>query len=158
MVSTNDADTLKQLADPAFNPAQTVLVSDKIPPPQSIPATNSDPGTVEFVSYSPKHIQLRANVKAPAILLQNDHLAPNWQVWVDGRQQPILRCNYLMRGVSLPPGEHLVEFRFEPHLQGLYVSVSALVIALVLVGYLVVSKPQSESLPLPPAEILPPKD
>ena len=43
----------------------------------------------------------------------NDKYDPAWQVLVDGTPAPLLRCNYLMRGVYLPsPGEHTVEFKF----------------------------------------------
>jgi len=149
LVSTNDEATLKQLADPAFDPTQVVLVSDPIRSPQSPPATNQNPGTVEFVSYAPKLVKLRVNVKTPAVLLHNDHLAPNWQVWVDGQKKPILRCNYLMRGVLLETGEHSVEFRFEPHLKGLYVSLAALALGVVLLGFLIVLRPKPEVEPVP---------
>jgi hypothetical protein len=37
-----------------------------------------------------------------------------------------------MRGVHLGPGEHTVEFRFEPPVGALYVSLAACAVALVL--------------------------
>jgi hypothetical protein len=151
LVSTNDGATLKQLADPSFDPAQIVLVANKLPPPQPSAITNQDVGTVEFVSYAPKQIQLRASVKAPAVLLLNDRFTPNWQVLVDGQLQPLLRCNYLMRGVTMSPGEHSVEFRFAPHLKGLYVSLAGLALGLALVGFLIISKPKFEPPPAPSA-------
>ncbi len=58
---------------------------------------------------------------------------------MDGQPAPLLRCNYIMRGVQVAPGEHLVEFRFSPSLTGLYVSVVAEVVALMLLGFLTVN-------------------
>src|SRR5207302_10262922 len=114
--TTNDA-TLAKLADPSFDPAQTLLVNDTIPAPGN---TNATPGTVEFVIYSPKQIDLNVNASTPSVLLLNDKFDPAWKVWVDGKPANLLRCNYLMRGVQVPAGVSKVRFRFEPSLAGLH--------------------------------------
>ena len=123
-VSTNDQETLKALADPAFDPAQKVLVTDLIA--VSNATTNQDLGSVEFVSYRPKHITLQAKTEIPAVLLLNDHYAPNWQAWVDGKQEKLLRCNYIMRGVLCAPGAHKVEFVFKPDNRPFHVTCGAM--------------------------------
>jgi hypothetical protein len=45
-----------------------------------------------------------------------------------------------MRGVFVPAGEHTVEFCYRAPLQWLYVSASAVVIGLLLVGYVAVNR------------------
>ncbi|HXB96247.1 MAG TPA: YfhO family protein, partial [Puia sp.] len=37
-----------------------------------------------------------------------------WEAWVDGKQVPILRTNYVLRGLSLPPGRHIIRMYFRP--------------------------------------------
>jgi len=135
-VNTNDLVNLKTLADLNFDPAKTVLVST---PQKDLPAvaTNENSGTVEFKSYSPKHIILAAQAPAPSVLLFNDKYDPNWRVTVDGQPASLLRCNFIMRGVHLPAGAHTVEFRFSlPH-GPLYVTLAAIAIGLVLIGLLI---------------------
>jgi hypothetical protein len=112
-VNTNLQATLRQLADPAFDPTQVVLVADGIAAPSSS-ASNAAPGTVDFASYAPKHLELKTSAAEPTVLLLNDKFDPNWKVWVDGKPDTVLRCNYIMRGVLLPPGNHAVTFRFQP--------------------------------------------
>jgi hypothetical protein len=132
-VATNDAAALKQLADLNFDPHQTVLVANPISPSAAandLTATNT--GTVAFKSYAPKDIQLTAQTDKPAVLLLNDKYDPQWKVWVDGQPQALLRCNFLMRGVQLPPGQHTVEFRFQPPVKALYVSLGAIGASLLL--------------------------
>ena len=51
------------------------------------------------------------DARTPCVLLVNDHYDPNWTVIVDGKEQPLLRANYVMRGVYLDPGKHQVEFK-----------------------------------------------
>lgn len=135
IVQTNDAQALDTIVSPAFNPAQTVLVSTNLPLP-SASATNQPAGTVEYVSYSPKDLVLKADVKTPAVLLLNDKHDPNWSVLVDGKPAPLLRCNFIMRGVQLTPGQHTVEFHFRTPVRGLYVSMTGAVLGILLVLFL----------------------
>jgi hypothetical protein len=135
-VSTNDAAALKVLVAKEFDPAQLVLVAEHLPPPGPASATNAIEGGVEFVRYAPKHIVLKAQTAASAVLLLNDKYDPNWQVLVDGHPAPLLRCNFIMRGVSLTPGSHMVEFHFRPPHQGLYFSLAGVALGLVLCGFL----------------------
>src|SRR5262249_19637991 len=121
-LGTNDFLTLRKLASVSFDPQQTVLLAQ--PPPSaaggSPSVTNQNPGTVDFVSYAPKRIVLRARANEPSILLLNDRFDPGWSVSVDGKPEMVLRCNFLMRGVQLAPGDHTVEFRFAPPITGFY--------------------------------------
>ncbi|MBU6399776.1 MAG: hypothetical protein KGS61_05610 [Verrucomicrobia bacterium] len=186
-VSTNDAEMLQRLVDPAFDPEQTVLVADRVPAPGP---TNADAhetagpltsalslgggegekkaqgqhnllssagsagegvgkaGAVTFSHYEPKFIQFEAQADRPSVLLFNDRFDPNWKVRVDGRPEKLLRCNYLMRGVYLEPGRHTVEFRFQPPVSTLWVSLATLGLGVVCCGLLAFaprSKAESES-------------
>jgi hypothetical protein len=136
----NDAGTLEILARPDFEPWDTVLLATNSPVPQPASSSTSDPGTVAITDYHPKHFRLEADAKTPAILLLNDRTNPDWRVRIDGAQAPVLRCNYIMRGVYLTPGHHVVEFQFKPSLQSLYFSVSAIVIGIILAGYLILTR------------------
>lgn len=125
---------LSRLSGLSFDPATSVLVSTPIEAaPENAP---EEAGDVSFESYSPKHLVLRANATAKSVLLLNDKFDPNWSVLVDGEPAELLRCNYLMRGVLLEPGEHVVEFRFEPPQAGLYLSLVAIAVALGVCGWL----------------------
>ena len=143
-VNTNDAATLEELRNPNFDPAQSVFVANELP--QAPHATNSPTaGTVQFAGYEPKFIQLRADATAPAVLLLNDRFHPHWKAWVDGRPAPVLRCNYILRGVYLTPGKHEVEFRFQPPLTALYISLASFVAGVGLCCFLAVSSLRKEA-------------
>ncbi len=138
-VSTNDEATLQQLASPAFDAAQTLLVADSrvAAPPV---ATNQTLGTVEFKSYAPKHILLQTQADTAGVLLLNDRFADGWQVRVDGKPDTLLRCNYLMRGVHLGPGAHTVEFVFQRPTTTLKVCLAAFGLTLLLLGVLILTR------------------
>jgi hypothetical protein len=141
-VSTNDQQTLKTLVSGEFDPHRTVLVSDAIGAPPA--GANQDPGKVEFVDYAPKRVRLHAVASAPAVLLLNDKFDVGWRATVDGKPTPVLRCNFLMRGVQVPAGDHMVEFTFQPPLTGLYCSMAGLGLGVLLCGLLIILGPKTE--------------
>ncbi len=135
ITETNDQTALQRLVNPLFDPAQTVVVSSALPaaPPAG---ANTAAGTVAFRDYAPKRLTLHAEATQPAVLLLNDKYDPDWRVTVDGQPAPLLRCNFLMRGVYLEPGAHDVVFRYAPSSLPLWVSVLALLVGLGLLTLL----------------------
>jgi hypothetical protein len=114
-VITNDQATLEQLGSASFDPEQTVLVNTALPGTRATESADRNAaleGTVEFASYASKHIVLRTKADFASVLLLNDRFDPTWRVIVDGQPASLLRCNYIMRGVQLAPGTHIVEFTF----------------------------------------------
>jgi hypothetical protein len=138
MVGTNDFLTLRRLMSPSFDPTRAVLLSQPIAASPNSAATNQNPGDVDFTSYAPTHIKLKANATTPCVLLLNDRYDPMWRVSVDGKPAELLRCNYIMRGVFLQPGQHEVEFRYRQPVKMLFINVAAIVVGIGLLGFAIV--------------------
>jgi hypothetical protein len=151
-VNTNAEANLKRIASPEFDPTKSVVITEPISPPSATTATNENAGTVEFASYDPNHIVLKANANASSILLLNDRFDPNWKVTVDGKPTTLLRANFIMRGVQLAPGAHTVEYRFAPPVNLFYVSLSAIILGFALLGFLAVSNRREERVESKPDE------
>ena len=130
---TNDQAVLSRLVNSEFDPEKTVLLSTPIQQsPSGTPTNQISSGTVTIESYRPKHIHLQTQADKPSVLLLNDRYHADWSVYVDGKPSTVLRCNYAMRGVSLPSGKHSVEFRFSPRVTWLYVTLASVLAAISL--------------------------
>ncbi len=70
---------------------------------------------IESVRFpTPNRMVIEIEVREPALLVTADVFHPDWQVSVDGLPAVPFRVNYLQRGVWLPAGRHVVEWRFRP--------------------------------------------
>jgi hypothetical protein len=109
-----DADALRTLADPAFEPFSTVLLApgSGVPPPVdgAAPATtvgirNIALGRYEFTVENPAPVVIRISEKYDA----------NWHATVDGRRVPVLRTDFMFLGIALATAErHDVVLRYSP--------------------------------------------
>jgi hypothetical protein len=59
-------------------------------------------------------LQLQTLNREPAFLVLGDLYFPGWTALVNGRPSPVLRTNYIQRGVLLPAGQNFVRFEFHP--------------------------------------------
>jgi hypothetical protein len=103
------------LRDPGFEFRRSALVELE---PGAVPpgdfALDRDPTPAAIVRYEPRRVEIEVECAAPGILVLTDTYYPGWRVRVDGVEAPLLRANYLFRGVALAAGRHRVEFHYAP--------------------------------------------
>ena len=153
-----DDEVLATLSRTDWNPHREVLVSEKIPSPESDDA-NATVIPARYFDYDPKHVVIETDAETSTVLLLNDKHHPAWKDTVDAAPAKLLRVNYLMRGVHLPKGKHTVEFRFEPDQGSIKISLAGFglgVLALLALLLLPQSPPEDgdeeEVIEVPPAE------
>jgi uncharacterized membrane protein YfhO len=66
------------------------------------------------VRYEPERVELRARADRRGLVVLSDVWFPGWKATVDGRDVPIHRVDYLLRGVVVGPGEHKIVMRYQP--------------------------------------------
>jgi hypothetical protein len=80
---------------------------------------------------------LAVNSSNPGYLIMADVWYPGWQSFVDGIPTPVLKANYLFRAITLPAGEHIVTFAYQPKwfYTGALLSGVSLIVLIVLSFY-----------------------
>jgi hypothetical protein len=138
--TVDNTNALQLLGSASFDPEKTVLVSKDTPVAQAPGSPDADPGTVKISHYKSKDLTLEADAKTPAVLLLNDRTGEFWNVWVDQKPGSVLLCNDIMRGVFVPPGHHTIEFRYQPPLKLLCISLTAFGLGILLAGFVIVTR------------------
>jgi hypothetical protein len=137
-----DKAQLAAVTAPSFEGRRVAVTGKPLPGlPQDDGAGGGSAGTAgsaRLLSYKPERVVADASARRAGLLVLTDVFYPGWKATVDGRDVPIERVNYLLRGVPIPAGNHRVEFRYEPtsYRVGWIISLVALlvVLAVAIVG------------------------
>ena len=79
----------------------------------SLPAEGRD--EVKIVEYEANRVVIETISSRAGFLFLSDAYSPGWKARVDGQQEEtVYRADYLFRAVLVPPGQHIVEFTFDP--------------------------------------------
>jgi LPXTG-motif cell wall-anchored protein len=71
--------------------------------------------TIKLTSYKPNHLKYVSNNKNNGFAVFSEMYYKNgWIATIDGKEEPILKVNYALRGLNIPAGNHKIEFKFEP--------------------------------------------
>lgn len=88
-------------------------------------------GKVEVVSYRPGKVKLATESDIVATLRVAERWDPDWKAKVDGKPAEVQRADYLIQGVTLPPGKHEVILLYSPSKVFFYMQLAGLCILLV---------------------------
>lgn len=93
-----------------FNPREVAFVEESIN--QSI--TPPDPGaSAEVTQKKNEYIKIEANATGANFLIVSEVYYPvSWKAYIDGKEVPIHKTNFLLRGIIVPNGKHIVELKF----------------------------------------------
>jgi hypothetical protein len=103
------------LGNPAFNPRQMAVVES--PPPIPLAPVEGpvvNPGTATVATYENITVTVQARALTNALLVLGDKYFKGWRATIDGKQTAIVPVNLVLRGVYVTPGDHTVEFIFDP--------------------------------------------
>jgi hypothetical protein len=87
----------------------------------------SGEGSIREVKYAPNLLKYSVDVKQDEFAVFSEIYYPYWKAYIDGKEVPIYRVNYLLRGLKLPKGKYTVEFKYEDPIYSKYNSISRIV-------------------------------
>jgi hypothetical protein len=110
-----DAQTvLMRVREPGFDPLHTALVEAGIDASTAQRLSHAGNAEVQVAPVSPNELHIRTQTDAERFLVLSEMWFPGWQAQLDGQPLPIYRTNYLLRGVVVPPGEHIIRMVYRP--------------------------------------------
>ena len=98
-----------------FNPRDTAFVRETFRNVAG-PATQfSGEGSIVLDKNDNDVITYTSNSPAPQFAVFSEiYYSAGWKAFVDGKETPIVKVDYALRGLPLAAGTHKIEFRFEP--------------------------------------------
>lgn len=101
-------------------------------------------GTIELTEYLPNKLTYKAIISGEQALavFSEIYYEKGWSAQVDGEDTNILRANYILRGLEIPNGEHIITFSFRPsayYIGSKVATASSIVLLLIVLGSLGVS-------------------
>lgn len=120
------------------NPKQTAVVNkafDNVLPQKSF---DNSQAQIVMNDYKPNHLQYTSKSSSDQLAVFSElHYKDDWVAYIDGKEVPHLRANYILRALPIPAGEHKVEFKFEPKMIAIgdTISLISFIIILLALGY-----------------------
>jgi hypothetical protein len=107
----NAAAAWERLGSSGWNPAERLLVEGL----NDLSPSGRGPSGAYIEVYRRTYVRVNVDAETDGVLLLNDAYHKDWEVTVDGGPARVLRCNAVMRGVTVPMGQHEVVFRYRPY-------------------------------------------
>ena len=124
-----------------FDPKQTALVDNRFQ--AFLPKVNFRPGNQSRIvhnEYQPNYLKYDFESAGDQFVVFSEvYYDKGWNAYIDGELVTHVRANYMLRGLYVPKGKHIIEFKFEPKSYNLGNKVSlasSILLLLALAGYL----------------------
>ncbi|HOY91690.1 MAG TPA: YfhO family protein [Prolixibacteraceae bacterium] len=70
---------------------------------------------IRLTEYRPNYLKYQTGASSEQLAVFSEiYYADGWKAYVNGKETPHFRANYILRAMVLPEGAHTVEFRFHP--------------------------------------------
>ena len=112
-VKTPDEE-ITALQAPGWDPAREAIVDASRYPTKSA-LYNTQGATATCKDWRSNRITYEASTPGPGLLVMSENFyEKGWKATVDGKEMPLIRVDYTLRGLDLPEGTHTIVCSFEP--------------------------------------------
>ena len=95
-------------------------------------------GCIELVEYAPNYLKYEYDSPAKALCVFSEIYYPEgWTAYIDGQEMDYFAVNYILRGMELPAGEHIVEWRFKAPKWGMATAITGIASWMILLALVV---------------------
>jgi len=117
--------------DSTWDHRTTVLLEEQ-PAAAPVAPPAGSAGDARITEYGDNRIVIDAATPTEGLLVLSEMYYPGWRATVDGAPAGVMRADYTLRAIALPPGSHQVVFTFVPPplVAGAWISGSAVIICL----------------------------
>ena len=109
-------------------------LAEKIEPQAPTPETLAS-ARIGLTEYRPNYLRYEYSAPEKAVAVFSEiYYDKGWTAYVDGKETPYFRADYVLRAMELPAGKHVVEWRFRAPGWNTVEAVTGICSALILLG------------------------
>jgi hypothetical protein len=147
----SDQEFARAFHELTFDPRSTILL-DRTPARflelKKMPTVPNLEPAVRVITYENNRIWLEVDTPDAALLFMSETYYPGWKAYVDGREEEILRANYVFRAIPVGPGSHRIEVVYDPLSFKVGLAVSLLTIVIPLTVWALFARRKRKTLPI----------
>jgi hypothetical protein len=134
--------SLRAVADAAFDSERTVVLESGA---FGLDETSSEPdpaeaGEVSYEANGSQDVRIEVQAERPAVLVVRNTFDRNWTATLDGDPVDVAPVDYLLQGVAVPTGAHVIELAYRDPWIGRGMAGSLLALGALLVAAFVVGR------------------
>lgn len=98
--------------------------------------------TIKQTAFDNENIKYESNSNAPHVAVFSEIYYKDWKAYIDGKETPVAKANYVLRAMLIPAGKHNIEFKFEPAVYrtgSTITAISGWLVSLLFLGFIVYS-------------------
>ncbi|HUB60656.1 MAG TPA: hypothetical protein VL978_08140 [Puia sp.] len=139
-----------------FDPKDTAIVFSADRGRVKWGTAGDSPGTISLVKNDNDEITYLSQAPGERFAVFSEvYYDRGWRAWIDDHEAPVIRTNYVLRGMSIPPGRHVIRFFFRPlsYYLGRQVQWMANIVFLLLIaGAVIVAVQEYQRIPRPASD------
>ena len=98
-----------------FDPKDTAIADKRESSKIKVNPAVDPASAIKLIENLNDKITYQSNSSTGGFAVFSEVYYPNgWKAYIDGKETPIAKVNYLLRGLTVPAGQHTIEFRFHP--------------------------------------------
>ncbi|MDR2764036.1 MAG: hypothetical protein LBB90_03295 [Tannerella sp.] len=129
-----------------LNPAETAVIDvvwkEKLAGWEALQHERDSSAVIRLTDYvNPGNLIYQSSSAQPRLAVFSEVFYKTWHAYIDGVEAPLIRVNYILRGLAVPAGEHQIEFKCvdEVYYKGAGISLISSIVAgfviVCLLGY-----------------------
>ncbi len=127
-----------------FNPKDTAIIDNSFKTVINgfMPADSS--ASIQQTAFDNMAIKYASSNNAANLAVFSEIYYKDWNAYIDGKEAPIAKANYVLRALLVPTGKHTIEFKFEPKIYKISYNISLfatwLLVAILIAYFMYVYK------------------
>lgn len=118
------------------NLTQTAIVHQEFKEVIKAPVAVDSNARIKMESYSPNHLVYSSTSNQDGLAVFSEvYYRDGWKAYIDGKEVPYARANYIVRALNIPKGEHRIEFKFESKMYHTSNTISLFAFLLILLPF-----------------------